>query len=203
MTKVTADMSMSLDGLIAGPDAGVDHPLGEGGEQLHEWLYGLESRRDRHGKAGGERNRDAEVLEESFKNTGAVLMGRRMFDVAEGPWGDDPPFRMPVFVVTHSAREPLAKRETTFTFVTDGIESTLEQARAAAGDKDISVAGGANVIQQCLVAGLLDEVQVHVVPVLLGDGFRLFEQLGTGPIELQKTRVIDSPAVTHLRYRVR
>ena len=203
MGMVTVDISMSLDGFITGPGDGVDSPLGAGGERLHEWVYGLESWRERHGQTGGETNRDAEILEEAFATTGAALMGRRMFDLGEGPWGDEPPFHMPVFVVTHDGREELAKEGgTTFTFVTDGIESALEQARAAAGDQDISVAGGANVIQQYLSARLIDQMQVHIAPLLLGDGVRLFEHLGADHIDLETTRVVESPAVTHLKFRV-
>jgi dihydrofolate reductase len=202
MGKVTVDMSMSLDGFIAGPNDSVERPLGEGGERLHEWVYDLASWRERHGLTGGKTDSDAEVLDESLKNTGAVVVGKRMFDVANG-WGDNPPFHVPVFVLTHDAREKLVKEGgTTFTFVTDGIQSALEQAKAAAGDKDVSVGGGANIIQQYLSAGLLDEIQIHLVPVLLGDGRRLFEHTGTGQIELERTRVIESPGVTHLRFRV-
>lgn len=203
MGKLTADMSMSLDGFITGPDDGLEKPLGEGGERLHEWVYGLKSWREPHGHEGGETGRDADVLGEAFGNLGAALMGRRMFDAGEEPWGENPPFHVPVFVVTHNAREELVKEGgTTFTFVTDGLESALAQARAAAGDKDVSVAGGANVVQQYLTAGLLDEIQIHVVPVLLGAGRRLFESTGPERIELEPARVIDSPAVTHLKYRV-
>ena len=170
MGKVTSDMSMSLDGFIAGPNDGVERPLGDGGERLHEWVYGLASWRERHGLAGGKTDRDAEVIDESFKTTGAVVLGRRMFNLGEGPWGDNPPFHVPVFVVTHNAREKVVKEGgTTFTFVTDGIESALQQAQAAAGDKDVSVAGGANIVQQFIKAALLDEVQIHLVPVLLSN----------------------------------
>jgi dihydrofolate reductase len=203
MGNITADMSTSLDGFIAGPNDGAEHPLGEGGERLHEWVYGLASWREPHGLEGGETGTDSEVLEEAFQSTGATLMGRRMFDLGEEPWGDDPPFHRPVFVVTHTARDELVKEGgTTFTFVTDGLESALDQARSAAGDKDVSVAGGANVIQQYLTAGLLDEIQIHVAPVLLGDGRRLFENLGPEQRELETIRVIDSPGVTHLKFRV-
>ena len=202
MGKVTVDISMSLDGFIAGPNDSVENPLGDGGERIHEWVYDLASWRERHGIAGGRTDTDAEVLDEAFENTGAVVIGKRMFDVANG-WGDNPPFHMPAFVITHDAREKLVKEgRTTFTFVTDGIESALDQARAAAGDKDVSVAGGANIIQQYLSAGLLDEIQIHLVPVLLGEGIRLFDQLGAEQIELERTRVIESPGVTHLRFRV-
>ena len=213
MGKLTLDISMSLDGYIAGPNQTLEEPLGEGGEGLHEWVFGLKSWRERHGLAGGETNVDSEVVEESIRNTAATVMGRRMFSGGEGPWqddpnadawwGDDPPFHHPVFVLTHHAREPLTKQGgTTFTFVTDGIQAALEQARAAAGDRDVAVAGGADVAQQYLKAGLLDELQLHLVPVLLGDGVRLLDLTGP-PVRLERTRVIESPTgVTHLRYGV-
>jgi dihydrofolate reductase len=194
---------MSLDGFIAGPNDRPGNGLGDGGERLHQWVYKLASWREPHGLSGGETNRDSEILEEAFKNVGAIVLGRRMFDNAEG-WGDEPPFHVPVFVLTHEGREKLVKEGgTTFTFVTDGIESALAQARAAAGDKDVAIGGGANTIQQFIAAGLLDEIQIHLVPVLLGDGIRLFEQLGGEPIELEGTRVVASPDVTHLRFDVK
>ena len=194
---------MSLDGFIAGPNDGVGNGLGDGGERLHEWVYGLKSWRGPHGHEGGETGEEDDILGEAFEQLGAIVMGRRMFDIAEEPWGDDPPFHMPVFVVTHRARDPLVKQGgTTFTFVTDGIESALEQAREAAGDKDVGVAGGASVAQQYLKAGLLDELQIHLVPILLGGGVRLLDQLGDAQIELETTRVVESPQVTHLRFRV-
>jgi dihydrofolate reductase len=201
MANVTSDMSMSLDGFITGPNDDVERPLGEGGERLHQWIFELASWRERHGLAGGKTNRDAEVVDEAFRNVGAVVMGRRMFNHGEGPWGDNPPFHMPVFVVTHKPKKTLSKEGgTTFTFVIDGIESALKRAKAAAGDKDVSVAGGANIVQQFLKAELLDEIQIHLVPVLLGGGRRLFEH--AGKMELEPTRVIESPGVTHLRFRV-
>jgi dihydrofolate reductase len=214
MGKLTFEISMSVDGFVAGPNQTLEEPLGQGGEGLHEWVVALASWRKPHGLSGGETNADSEVVEESLRNTGATVMGRRMFSGGEGPWeddpnadawwGDDPPFHHPVFILTHHARKPVTKEGgTTFTFVTDGIEAALEQARAAAGDKNVAVGGGANVAQQYLRAGLLDELQIHVVPVLLGDGVRLFENhLGSQQGELECTRVIESPAVTHLRYRV-
>jgi len=216
MAKLTFDITMSVDGLIAGPNMRPGKGLGDGGERLHEWAYGLKSFREPHGLSGGAVNADSEVLEETLRSPGAVVMGRGMFGGGEGPWGDkawgdepwegwwgdEPPFHMPVFVLTHHARETLTKGETTFTFVTDGIEAALEQARAAAGDKDVAVGGGANVAQQYLEAGLLDEFQIHVAPVLLGRGVRLFDNLEPGQVELECTRVIESPAVTHLKYRV-
>ena len=212
MGKLRLDISMSLDGFVAGPNPSLDEPLGVGGERLHEWVLDLAAWRETHGKSGGVVNVDSEVVEESIGSTGAVIMGRNMFGGGDGPWGedpwqgwwgDDPPFHVPVFVLTHHAREPLAKQGgTTFTFVTEGIESALEQAKAAAGDKDVLLAGGASVAQQYLGAGLLDEVQIHLAPVLLGGGVRLLENLDAGKVGLELTRVIESPAVTHLRYRV-
>ena len=212
MGKVHVDISISLDGFVAGPNQTLEEPLGKGGEQLHEWVIALKSWRERHGLSGGETGPDSEVVEESVRDTGATVMGRRMFSGGRGPWeddsnadgwwGDDPPFRHPVFILTHHAREPVTKQGgTTFTFVTDGIESAFEQARAAAGDKDVAIAGGANAIQQFLTAGLVDELQIHIAPVLLGDGVRLFDQAPAN-LELETTRVIDSPRVTHLKYRV-
>jgi dihydrofolate reductase len=211
--KVTFDISMSLDGFIAGPNQTLEQPLGEGGEQLHEWVVVLTSWRQRHGMSGGETNADDEVMKESIAAQGAVVMGRRMFSGGEGPWeddpnadgwwGDDPPFRGAVFILTHHPREPVTKQGgTTFTFVTDGIEAALEEARAAAGEKDVLVAGGANVVQQYLAAGLIDEFQLHVPPILLGSGVRLFDNLGATRPGVELIRVIGSPAVTHLKYRV-
>jgi dihydrofolate reductase len=213
MARLTLDITMSLDGFIAGPNQSLEQPLGEGGERLHEWLVRLASFRERHGLSGGETNADTEIVEESLGATGAVVMGRRMFSGGEGSWegdpradgwwGDEPPFHVPVFVLTHHPRETVVKQGgTTFAFVTDGIEAALEQAREAAGNKDVAVAGGASVVQQYLKAGLLDELQIHVVPLLLGGGVRLFDDLGSEQIELECTRVIQSPAVTHLKYRV-
>ena len=201
MGKVRFEITMSLDGYVAGPNDGPELGLGVGGEQLHEWVYDLAAWREPHGLAGGETNVDSELLEETIKATGAVIVGRRMFDNARG-WGDEPPFHVPVFVLTHEPREDLVKGDTTFRFVNDGIESALDQARAAAGEQDVSIGGGANVAQQYLKAGLLDEMQIHVAPLLLGGGVRLFDGLGDAKIELEKTRVIDSPHVTHLRFRV-
>jgi len=200
--KVVVDITMSLDGFIAGPNDGPELPLGDGGEGLHQWVYDLASWREPHGLEGGKTNRDSEVLDEAMRSTGAMVVGRRMFENAKG-WGENPPFHKPVFVLTHETRAIEAKSGgTTFTFVTDGIESALEQARAAAAGKDVSLGGGANTIRQFLGAGLVDELQIHIAPLLLGDGIRLFEQLGTQRVEVERTRVIDSPEVTHLRFRV-
>lgn len=203
MSKVFADMSMSLDGFIAGPNDSVELPLGAGGERLHQWIYDLASWRESHNLDGGRTGVDSDIVEESVKNTGAYLMGKRMFDLGEPHWGDNPPFHVPVFVLTHHAREPLVKEGgTTFNFVTDGIESALEQARSAAADKEIRVAGGANIVQQYVSAGLLDELRIQLVPVLLGEGTRLIDNVGAQHIELESTRVIESPGVTHLRFNV-
>jgi dihydrofolate reductase len=213
MARLTLDISTSLDGFVAGPNQTLEEPLGEGGERLHEWAFRLASWREPHGIEGGERDADDEVIAEAIRATGAVIMGRRMFSGGEGPWeddpnadgwwGDDPPFHVPVFVLTHHPRETVVKQGgTSFTFVTDGIETALEQARAAAGDQDIAIGGGASVAQQYLKAGLLDEFQIHVAPVLLGGGVRLFAGEATGPVELEATRTLASPYVTHLRFRV-
>jgi dihydrofolate reductase len=199
--KVFADVAMSLDGYIAGPNVGPDNGLGDGGERLHEWMFGLASWREPHGLEGGETGRDDEVMKEAFERPGAFVMGRRMFDLAEEPWGDEPPFHRPVFVLTHRKREREVKKGgTTFTFVTDGIESALSQARRETGGKDVAVAG-ADTIQQFINAGLLDEIQVDVVPVLLRGGTPLFANIGDD-VRLEKTRAVDSPAVTHLWFRV-
>lgn len=212
MAKLRFNISISLDGFVAGPNQSAESPLGEGGEQLHEWAIVLEAWRKPHGLDGGEVNESTPFMEEAFENVGAIVMGRNMFGGGEGPWGEDPwegwwgdepPFHMPVFIVTHHGREPVAKEGgTTFTFVTDGIESALEQARAAAGGRDVGLGGGANVAQQYLKAGLVDELQLHVVPILLGAGTRLFDDLGGAGIRLECTRAVAAPGVTHLEYQV-
>lgn len=202
---------MSLDGFVAGPDQSLENPLGVGGMQLHEWAFRLEAWRSQHGLPGGEVDVDSDLVHESTQATGAVVMGRKMYSGGSGPWeddpnaggwwGDDPPFHAPVFVLTHHAREQLElEGGTTFAFVTDGVESAVRQARAAAGEQDVLVAGGGAAVQQCLAAGLLDEIQVHVAPVLLGSGVRLFED--ASPAGLEVTRVVAGPVATHIRYRL-
>ena len=203
---------MSLDGFIAGPNPSEKDPLGEGGMQLHEWVFKLAAWRTPHGLEGGEVNASTEIVEGSLENIGATVMGRNMFGGGPGPWGDDPwdgwwgedpPFHTPVFVLTHHSRAPLEKQGgTTFFFVADGIELVLEQAKEAAGGRDVSLGGGANVAQQYLAAGLIDELQLNVVPILLGNGTRLFENVAGAHVELEPIRVVDTPGVTHLRYRV-
>jgi dihydrofolate reductase len=211
MSKFRFHITMSLDGYVAGPDQSKENPLGEGGLSLHEWLFALEGWHKAQGEEGGEANASAPVFEESIANIGAYIMGRNMFGGGPGPWPDDPwngwwgadpPYHVPVFVLTNHAREPLPMEGgTTFTFVTDGIEFALDQAKAAAGDRDVMLAGGAGVAQQYLAAGLLDEMELHVVPLLLLDGARLLENLGQGPA-LEQVRSIEAPGVTHIKYRV-
>jgi dihydrofolate reductase len=212
MPKVKLDISMSLDGFVAGPDRTIEEPLGERGELLHEWVFGLQAWRERHGLEGGETNVDSKVLEESMANAGAVVMGRRMFSGghgswdadprAHGWWGDEPPFGVPVFVLTHHARQPLAMAGgTTFTFVTEGIEAAIEQARDAAGGRDVNIGGGASVAQQALAAGLLDELQIHIAPLLLGGGVRLFEGFDAARVGLEQTRAVEGQNIAHITYR--
>ena len=211
MSKLRFDISVSADGYVAGPNPSEEEPLGEGGEQLHEWVLKLEVWRRAHGREGGEVTESTPLFEEALGAAGATIMGRNMFGGGPGPWGEDPwqgwwgeepPFGMPVFVLTHHEREPLTLGETTFTFVADGIESALEQAREAAGGKDVSIGGGANAIQQYLSAGLVDEMQLNVVPLLLGGGTRLFENGAGAGLALEQALVVHTPDVTHLRYRV-
>lgn len=212
MSRLTIDLSMSLDGYLAGPHPSLEDPLGLGGERLHEWAFAASSWQESHGHEGGETGQDADVIQEHLDAIGASIMGRKMYSSGSGPWehdpkgrgwwGDEPPFHHPVFVLTHYPREPLELEGTTFHFVTDGPEAALEQARAVAGDKDVHVAGGAQAAQQYLRSGLADTVQLHVVPLLLGGGTRLLDDIGDAPPALELDRVLASPAVTHLRYRV-
>jgi dihydrofolate reductase len=210
MGKVKVSMAISLDGFAAGPNQSLEEPLGEGGERLHEWLLDLEIFRRTHGGEGGKVNASTAVVEESLEQVGAFVMGRSMFGGGPGEWdeswrgwwGDDPPYHAPVFVLTHHAREPLPMQGgTTFHFVTDGIESALDQAREAAGDRDVLIAGGASVVQQYLAAGLIDELTVSVAPVLLGGGTRFFAEGAAA--ELEQFAAVEAPGVAHLRYRVR
>ena len=214
MSSLFLDISISLDGYVAGPDQTLDAPLGRGGEQLHEWAFATRAFRRIHDMEDGESGADDEIAAEFVERSGATVMGRHMFSGGAGPWeddpnaygwwGDDPPFHHAVFVLTHHEREPLEMEGgTTFTFVTDGIESALEQARAAAGGRDVLIAGGARAAQQYLAAGLIDEIQLHVAPVLLGSGARLFERhLGDPPRPLQLASALTGEDGTvHAFYR--
>jgi dihydrofolate reductase len=211
MSKLRLRISMSLDGFVAGPSQSVENPLGIGGMRLHEWVFPLKAWRAPHGLEGGEVNESTRVIEESLINIGATVMGRNMFGGHPGPWdakepwngwwGADPPYHHPVFVLTHHAREPLElEGGTTFTFITEGIEAALEQARRAAGGKDVSLAGGAKAAQQYLAAGLVDEMEIHLVPTLLGSGERLFDGVGDDLHGLALVRTVAAPGVTHLKF---
>jgi len=192
MGKVISEISVSLDGFITDPNASVGTPL-EGNDpgRLHDWKFDAKT------------ETDEAIVEEMYDSTGAVLIGKRMFDIGFEPWGDPPPFGMPVFIVTHEQREPLLMQGgTTYTFVTDGIEAALELARAAPGDKNVGIWGGPNIMRQYLKAGLLDEMHIHLIPILLGNGIRLFEDLDPEGIELRRTSTIETPGATHLRFEV-
>ena len=211
MSKFRFQLAVSLDGFVAGPEQSEENPLGIGGVDLHEWVVKLEVWRKQHGLEGGEVNASTPVVEEIQSNIGAGVMGRNMFGGGPGPWsedepwngwwGDNPPFHTPVFVITHHPREPLKMEGgTTFTFVTDGIGSALEQAKQAADGRDVLLGGGANVVQQYLAAGLIDEFDLHVVPILLAEGERLLEKIGR--LELEQVGAVEAPGVTHIKYRV-
>jgi dihydrofolate reductase len=211
VSRLRFKISMSLDGFVAGPSQSVENPLGIGGMNLHEWVFPLAVWRVMQGLEGGEANESSRVVEEGLANIGATVMGRNMFGGHPGPWntakpwngwwGTNPPFHHPVFVLTHHAREPLqAEGGTTFTFVTDGIESALAQARRAAGGRDVSLAGGAKAAQQYLVAGLVDEMEIHLVPTLLGRGEGLFDGVGDDLHGLELVRTVATPKVTHLKF---
>ncbi len=216
MTKVTAQMSVSLDGYYAGPRTSTDPrdlaafmegPEGPGFFRVTRWVIDAMAWRERQGYAGGERSVNSQIIKETFAAAGAYVMGRRMFDGGEIPWGDEPPFRAPVFVVTHRHREILERQGgTSFTFVTDGVQRAIELAKDAAGGQDVAIAGGGTLLRRVLAAGLLDELELHIAPVLLGDGMRLFDaSLGLDiheGIELTPIRVIETPGMTHIRYTI-
>jgi dihydrofolate reductase len=213
MSKLRSDISISADGYVAGPNQTMENPLGEGGEGLHEWVVSLAAWRGSHGLEGGEVNESSRIIEEARDNVGAAVMGRNMFGPPgggdwgdgewQGWWGDEPPYHYDVFVLTHHQRDPLQlEGGTTFHFVTDGIERALERATESAGGRDVMVWGGADVINQYLAAGLLDELELHIVPVLLGGGARLFDNLGGAEIGLEQLRAVEAPGVTHVKYRV-
>ena len=209
MTSITCHISISLDGFVAGPNQSLENPIGEGGMRLHEWLFATDSWHQQQGTDGGRASSDSEVVREVVQGVGAYILGRRMFGGGEGTWdeswtgwwGEDPPYHVPVFVLPHHSREPLQMQgSTTFNFVTGGIEAALEQARAAAGEDDVAIAGGASTVRQFLAAGLLDELYLHIVPVVLGAGERLLENVGDP--KLEPVKVVASPAVTHVKYRI-
>jgi dihydrofolate reductase len=211
MSKVRVHIAVSADGYVAGPNQSEENPLGEGGEDLHTWMLELKAWREPHGREGGEVNANTQIFEEAHDDIGAEIMGRGKFgppgggpwpdEPWNGWWGEDPPFHMPVFVVTHHEREPLTLTDTTFTFVTDGIDAALKQATEAAGGKDVYIGGGADIINQYLAAGLVDELEIHVSPLVLGGGERLFD--GVGPdLKLEQLRAVEAPGVAHLKYRV-
>lgn len=210
MTKLRATMSISLDGYGAGPHQSVDQPLGVGGERLHDWMIPLDVFKEMHGdETPGETNASSDVVRGWWDNVGAIVMGRNMFGGGPGPWrddwrgwwGDNPPYHVPVFVLTHHEREPLEMHGgTTFHFVTDGIRAALERATEAAGGADVWLAGGASVIRQYLEAGLLDEIELSITPVLLGGGERVLD--GPADAKLEQVRTVEAPGVTHIRYRV-
>jgi dihydrofolate reductase len=211
MSKLRLKISMSLDGFVAGPNQSVENPLGVGGMRLHQWVFPLAAWRSLHGLEGGEVNDSSSVVEASMANIGATIMGRNMFGGHPGPWhaanpwngwwGDNPPFHHPVFVLTHHPREPLVlEGSTTFTFVTDGIEAALERARQAAQGQDVALAGGAKAGRQYLSAGLVDDMEINLVPVLLGNGERLLDNIGDDLHGLQLMRTVATPQVIHLLF---
>jgi dihydrofolate reductase len=212
MTKLRLSITMSLDGYVAAPGQDEDNPLGVGGLELHEWFFPLKEFREMHGEAGGETNASSAVLVERRAYIGATIMGRNMFGPVRGEWldeswrgwwGEDPPYHHPVFVLTHRRREPLQMQGgTTFHFVTGGIEAALALAKDAAQGKDVWLAGGASVINQYLAAGLVDEIDLSIVPLILSGGARLFEGLQRGALTLTQVRAVDAPGVTHIKYMV-
>jgi dihydrofolate reductase len=208
MSKVKCQISISADGYLAGPNQSEEHGLGEGGEALHEWAFKTRYFQEIHGREGGEGGVSDDLVREASAGESAVVMGRNMFGPVRGPWteplwngwwGDEPPFKVPVFVLTHYEREPLTLGETTFHFVTEGVERAVELAREAAGDGDVGVGGGAETIQETICAGLLDELIVNQVPVVLGDGVRLLDEIPPS-VKLEQTRVVEGDGVAHLFY---
>jgi dihydrofolate reductase len=213
MSIVRLNITMSADGYVAGPNQSLERPLGDRGEQLHQWAFAARTFCEMHGLEGGSTGPDDDIIAETFRNVGAYILGRNMFGGGPGPWkdnppwngwwGDNPPYHSPVFVLTHHAREPLVMQGgTTFHFVTDGIHAALDRARDAAGGQDISIGGGADTVQQFLKAGLIDEMELHIVPGLLGSGSRLFDQMDSAQTAYECIRVVCSPAVTHFKYRL-
>jgi dihydrofolate reductase len=214
MSKLRCHIAISLDGFVAGPNQSEQNPLGERGELLHGWMVPLAAWRESHGHQGGEVDQSTRIMEETRQNVGAGVMGRNMFgpigggDWGDGQWrgwwGEDPPYHNDVFILTHHPRDPVEMDGgTTYHFVTDGIERALELAREASNGQDVRLWGGARAIQQYLAAGLLDVLELHVVPLLLGDGERLFDDLGDAEPQLEQVRAVEAPGVTHVKYMVR
>jgi dihydrofolate reductase len=201
MGKVVGGMTMSMDGFVTGPNDRLGAGLGDGGERLHYWVFGGPWTYDEQ-PSGSASGADKEYLDQAFASGGAWLVGRTMHDVVDG-WGDDPGFGVPVYVVTHRPHETVVKGDTTFEFVTDGIDAALEKARAAAGEKNVIVMGGADLLRQYLDAGAVDELTLTIAPVLLGAGKRLFDGIERTDLMFERTDVIESPYATHLRYEVR
>jgi dihydrofolate reductase len=212
MSKLRLSITMSLDAYVSGPHQSAENPLGVGGMELHEWLFPLKQFREMHGEAGGEVNASSAVVEERRANIGATIMGRNMFGPVRGPWpdeswrgwwGEDPPYHHPVFVLTHHPRDPLEMEgDTTFFFVSDGIESALAQAKDAAQGRDVWLAGGASVVNQYLADRLVDEIDISIAPLILGSGSRLFDGVERGAVKLRQIRAVTAPGVTHIKYEV-
>jgi dihydrofolate reductase len=212
MSRLRLSITMSLDGYISGPEQSEENPIGVGGIALHDWAFPLKVFQDMHGGEGGEVNASSAVVQERWENVGATIMGRNMFGPIRGPWpdeswrgwwGENPPYHHPVFVLTHHPREPLEMEGgTTFYFVSDGIESALTQAKEAAQGRDVWLAGGASTVNRYLAARLVDEIDVSIAPLILGAGERLFEGVGPGTLKLDQIRVVDAPAVAHIKYEV-
>jgi dihydrofolate reductase len=213
MSKLRCHISVSADGFVAGPDQSEAEPLGRDGERLHDWAVALGAWREAHEKTGGEENASSRIMAESLANVGAGVMGRHMFGPVTGGdwgdgawkgwWGDDPPYHNDVYVLTHHPREPVAMQGgTTYHFVTDGIERALERAKESADGQDVRLWGGAEVINQYLAAGLLDELELHIVPLVLGGGARLFDGLRGADVRLEQVRAVEAPGVTHVKYRL-
>ena len=211
MGKLKFSVTMSLDGYMAGPNQSLEEPLGVGGMALHNWAFELAAFNEGHGSKGGVVNASTAIVQEMFENVGAVIMGRNMFGGGNGPWkpdwkgwwGDDPPYHVPVFVLTHHPRESLPMHGgTTFHFITDGIQSALRHAQEVAAGKDILIGGGAQTINQYVAAGLVDEINMTIAPRFLGSGERLFDNLAAPLPALEQVRIVDAPGVVHVRYRV-
>lgn len=211
MSRLRLRISMSLDGFVAGPEQGFQFPMGIGGERLHDWAFETSAVRRLLGLEGGIDNESSAIVEEQVAGVGATLMGRHMFGGPPGPWdkespwkgwwGDNPPFHHPVFVLTHHARPPLPlDGGTTFYFVTEGLESAVERAKAAAGGLDVLLGGGAKTAQQCLFTGRVDRMDINLAPILLGEGERLFDGIGSEMHGLRLTRTVATPKVVHLHF---